>query len=86
MNRSDEVVKYYQQNWQNIKHMWVTVYRSEMVTNGSNTNNIAEAINSALKQFIPKQTKMSRCLRKLLSFLDDQICSINYDEFKEKLV
>jgi hypothetical protein len=37
-----------------------------------------------LKGFIDKQTKMSRRLRKLLNFLDDQMIGISFDEFKEK--
>ena len=69
MEQSPEIVKYYEENWKSIKPMWVARYRIEMVTNGSDTNNVAEAINRVLKSFIKKQTKMSRCLRKLLKFL-----------------
>ena len=64
--------------------MWVAYYRKDMITYGTNTNNIAEAINSSLKKWIKRQTKMSRCLEKLLKFLDDQIHSINYDKFRQK--
>ena len=80
----DQNIKYYKDNWEQIKPMWVLRYRSNLVTHGSNTNNIAESINTCLKQFIPKQTKMSRCLRKMLKFVDDQISKIHFDEFKEK--
>ena len=64
--------------------MWVSHYRRHMVTNGSDTYNISESLNRVLKGFIDKQTKMSRCLRKLLNFLDDQMVGISFDEFKEK--
>jgi hypothetical protein len=84
LDQTPEIVKYYKDNWQTIKPMWVSHYRRHMVTNGSDTNNISESLNRVLKGFIDKQTKMSRCLRKLLNFLDDQMVGISFDEFKEK--
>jgi hypothetical protein len=84
LDQTPEIVKYYKDNWQTIKPMWVSHYRRQIVTNGSDTNNISESLNRVLKGFIDKQTKMSRCLRKLLNFLDDQMVGISFDEFKEK--
>ena len=52
-----DVVKYYEENWKSIKPMWVAYYRNDMIKYKTNTNNIAEAINSSFKKWIRDKLK-----------------------------
>ena len=79
-----EVLKYYQDNWQQIKPMWVKFYRKDLQNFNSDTNNIAEAVNSTLKQFIKRATKIALCMKKMLSFIDYEDKKIHYNEFIQK--
>ena len=78
MLQNEQVKKYYRDNWELIKPLWVKYNRKDLLNFNSNTNNIAEAVNSTLKQFIKRSTKMSLCMKKMLHFIDYEEKKINF--------
>jgi len=57
---------YIQKNWLPCKEKWVKYFRTE----SANTNNHVESINSKLKMFIRKHSKMDDCLNGLFNYID----------------
>ncbi len=57
---------YFQKNWMSCKEKWVKHHRRV----SANTNNHVESINSKLKMFIRKNSKIDDCLTGLLKYID----------------
>lgn len=57
---------YIEKNWMNCKEKWVAYFR----TDASNTNNHVESVNSKLKMFIRKHSKMDECLNGIFNYID----------------
>jgi hypothetical protein len=69
LRASEETRKYVEDNWLNCADMWVKVNRYGLPTLAQDTTNRVESLNSVIKKFIKKRSKMTNCLRDMFRFL-----------------
>ena len=80
----DNFLSYFDKNWYACKDMWVYGYRLKLKIGNNNTNNRVESMNKLLKRFIKKKTKMSKCIKGILDFLDYMSEEMSLKQWNEK--
>ena len=68
-NINNNFLKYFNENWFNIKKMWVQAYRNQHFNIADTTNNRLESLNQKLKQIIAKNPPIHQFYNNLKLFL-----------------
>ena len=63
------VIRYYEQNWEPIKHQWVCAFKNEIFNLGETTNNRVESNFNKLKSVCSKHTSFLQFFMEFFSFL-----------------
>ena len=83
-NINNNFLKYFNENWFNIKKMWVQAYRNQHFNIADTTNNRLESLNQKLKQIIAKNSPIHQFYNNLKLFLRHSEIVLNFKKFQAK--